>query len=126
MWYALSITGPCCWTPTGPSPCATNGRQRTGSGVRLSCRLGRYAEAAEAFGGAIELDAEYAGWWLNRVLVKCDCGCFREAPADASEAMRLDAGLINGQVRDVIDDEGTRCVGGSGTLRCWTPWLSRT
>ena len=52
--------------------------------------VGRYSEAEKAYGRAIELEPEYAGYWHNRSLLKSSLGRFREALVDAGNAIRLD------------------------------------
>ncbi len=52
--------------------------------------LGRFEEAEQSFGEAIERDPNGAAAWHNRGLAKSKLGRFAEALADATEALRLD------------------------------------
>jgi serine/threonine protein kinase/predicted Zn-dependent protease len=52
--------------------------------------LGRHAEAEEAYGRAVELDAEWPRVWCNRSAARVMTGRFAEALADANEAIRQD------------------------------------
>lgn len=51
---------------------------------------GNYPQAIYSFGKAIELDPDYAGWYFERGMCRCDTGQMEDGLSDLAKAIRLD------------------------------------